>query len=98
MKTISIRGVHPHFVKCAPVPAETRKKYDGILIPTRQQYNNGWSSVFFKELGTPKPHHNLSIGYSLHGGKMLRWRTNLSIRVNRVTCLGAEMRARGLWR
>ncbi|MDA9993921.1 UDP-N-acetylglucosamine 2-epimerase (non-hydrolyzing) [Burkholderiales bacterium] len=63
-----IAGARPNFMKIAPIirEIETKKKLgsrlDYRLVHTGQHYDHRMSGDFFKQLGIPKPHVNLSVG------------------------------------
>jgi UDP-GlcNAc3NAcA epimerase len=67
MKIVSIVGVRPQFIKCAPVSEELRKKNEEILVHTGQHYDYELSKVFFDQLGIHKPDYNLGVGSASHG-------------------------------
>jgi UDP-GlcNAc3NAcA epimerase len=81
MRTVSIVGARPQFVKLAPVsramadPAVTGgQAIDDIIVHTGQHYDAGMSDVFFDELEIPRPSVHLGIGSGSHGvqtGRML---------------------------
>jgi UDP-N-acetylglucosamine 2-epimerase (non-hydrolysing) len=68
MKILHVVGARPNFMKVAPVIAALSKR-DGqkqVLVHTGQHYDSFMSSVFFEELGIPKPDHNLEVGSGSH--------------------------------
>lgn len=75
MKLLSIVGARPQFIKAAVVSTALREI--GVteeLLDSGQHYDPELSSVFFDELGIPKPSHELKIGSGSHGdqtGRML---------------------------
>lgn len=82
MRTVSIVGARPQFVKLAPVsramvdPAVTGgTPITDIIVHTGQHYDAGMSDIFFEELEIPKPSIHLGVGSGSHGvqtGKMLQ--------------------------
>ena len=67
LKMALVVGARPNFTKIAPVIRQLEKNnisYD--LIHTGQHYDENMSEIFFKELGIPKPHINLSVGSGSH--------------------------------
>lgn len=75
MKTASIVGARPNFIKLAPVSREIRKKMEEVIIHTGQHYDYELDRIFFKELGIPDPNYHLGIGSGTHGrqtGAMLK--------------------------
>lgn len=65
LKTITIVGARPQFIKAAPVCEELdRRGHRNILVHTGQHYDYNLSKVFFDELGIPAPDYNLEIGSS----------------------------------
>lgn len=76
MRIVTIIGARPQFVKAAMVSLALKEhsQIEEIIIHTGQHYSDNMSAVFFRELGIPEPHHNLSIGSMPHGaqtGQML---------------------------
>src|SRR5215471_18217930 len=77
MKIVSIVGARPQFVKLAAIcrAIDKREGWTHCIIHTGQHYDPGLSSVFFEELGIPRPDHDLGVGSGSHGeqtGEMLK--------------------------
>jgi len=75
MKTLSVVGARPNFVKMAPVLAELRRQDpDGahVLVHSGQHYDRMMSEVFFEELGVPAPDHSLGVGSGTHSEQTAR--------------------------
>jgi UDP-N-acetylglucosamine 2-epimerase len=53
MKTVTIVGARPQFIKATPVSKALRAAgHTGILLHNGQHYDYGMSRVFFNEMGT----------------------------------------------
>ncbi len=79
MKTVSIVGARPQFVKLAPVcRALARHNADGgppiedLIVHTGQHYDPGMSDVFFSELEIPRAGVDLNVGSGSHGTQTAR--------------------------
>lgn len=68
LKIVLIVGARPNFMKAAPVLREMSKHRDlrVILVHTGQHYDEKLSSLFFDELGLPKPDIDLGVGSGSH--------------------------------
>ena len=63
MKVITIVGARPQFIKSAPVSKLLQSNgYQEYVIHTGQHYDSDMSTVFFKEMGLPKPYATLNCG------------------------------------
>lgn len=76
MKTLTIVGARPQFVKAAALSREIseRGNITDIIVHTGQHFDTNMSEVFFEEMEIPKPKHNLAINSLGHGamtGRML---------------------------
>ncbi len=82
MKIVTVIGARPQFVKAAVVSRvimEYNKANKGQeiveqIVHTGQHFDENMSSIFFDQMGIPKPHYNLEINSLTHGamtGKML---------------------------
>ncbi len=74
MKTVTVVGARPQFIKAAALSRILRKEHQEVLIHTGQHYDKGMSEIFFEEPGIPKSDYNLGIACGGHGqmtGRML---------------------------
>jgi UDP-GlcNAc3NAcA epimerase len=77
IRTASIVGARPQFVKLAPVAramARARLPISDRIIHTGQHYDDTMSRTFFEELDIPEPEVNLGVGSGAQGrqtGRML---------------------------
>lgn len=72
MKIMHIVGARPNFMKVAPVMRALRRRpgeFDQTLIHTGQHYDDNMSDVFFRDLGLPRPDHNLGVGAGSHAAQ-----------------------------
>ncbi|WP_430513855.1 non-hydrolyzing UDP-N-acetylglucosamine 2-epimerase [Pannonibacter phragmitetus] len=69
MKTITVLGARPQFIKAAPMSraAANHGGVTDIIVHTGQHYDSNMSDVFFEELGIPAPKYHLGIGGGTHG-------------------------------
>ncbi|MGH9431139.1 MAG: non-hydrolyzing UDP-N-acetylglucosamine 2-epimerase [Terriglobia bacterium] len=68
MKTLSVVGTRPNFVKISPIVNELRRVggVTHVLIHSGQHYDEGLSSRFFRDLSIPEPAANLEVGAGTH--------------------------------
>ena len=74
MKTATVVGARPQFIKAAAVSHVLRKRHTEILIHTGQHYDYNMSRQFFEELDIPEADYNLGISggtYAQMTGRML---------------------------
>jgi UDP-N-acetylglucosamine 2-epimerase (non-hydrolysing) len=76
MKIVHTVGARPNFMKAAPViealdqhnrTADASRRVEQILVHTGQHYDRRMSSLFFDELGLPRPDVDLGVGSGPHG-------------------------------
>lgn len=76
MKIIHAVGARPNFMKAAPIieafhqhnlTADKHRQVQQLLVHTGQHYDRTMSSLFFDQLGLPRPHVNLGVGSGPHG-------------------------------
>jgi len=80
MRICSIVGARPQFVKLAVIchalaEDSGHAPWRHTIIHTGQHYDSGLSSIFFEELGIPRPNYDLEVGSGSHGaqtGEMLK--------------------------
>lgn len=68
-KVISVVGARPNFMKIAPIHFQFLKRKDKIhhlICHTGQHYDEKMSTIFFDELGMPKPDFYLGVGSGSH--------------------------------
>ena len=64
MKFLTVIGNRPQFVKAAAVSRLLRAGHEEVLVHTGQHHDDELSTIFFTELGVPRPELELQI----HGG------------------------------
>lgn len=75
MRVLRVVGARPQFMQ-VPVVREAllARGHEHILVHTGQHYDEGMSTVFFRELGLPEPDINLGVAGLSHGamtGRMM---------------------------
>lgn len=66
MKTVTVIGARPQFIKAAAVSRVIRPKINEVLVHTGQHYDVNMSDVFFEEMNIPRPDYNLGVGSGSH--------------------------------
>jgi UDP-N-acetylglucosamine 2-epimerase len=64
LNVLTVIGNRPQFVKAAAVSRLLRAEHDELLVHTGQHHDDELSTIFFNELGVPRPECELGI----HGG------------------------------
>jgi UDP-GlcNAc3NAcA epimerase len=75
LRTVSIVGARPQFVKLSPVSRamkQARLKIDDRIVHTGQHYDDAMSKVFFEELDIPQPSVNFGVGSGPQGRQTAR--------------------------
>ncbi len=79
MRTVSIVGARPQFVKLAPVCRAIERlngrggdTIEDLIVHTGQHYDPGMSDVFFAELDIPRAAVDLGVGSASHGRQTAR--------------------------
>ncbi|MBN2030807.1 UDP-N-acetylglucosamine 2-epimerase (non-hydrolyzing) [bacterium] len=67
MKTLSVVGTRPQFIKAAVVSRVLKNILHHTLVHTGQHYDNGMSYIFFNDLGISRPDCDLGVGSGSHG-------------------------------
>ena len=71
MRIVHVVGARPNFMKIAPIMAalDGRNGVEQVLVHTGQHYDEKMSTVFFEELGMPRPDFDLGVGSGSHGAQ-----------------------------
>jgi UDP-N-acetylglucosamine 2-epimerase len=75
IRTVSIVGARPQFVKLSPVSRAMKRaplRIDDHIVHTGQHYDDAMSKVFFEELDIPRPAVNLGVGSGNQGRQTAR--------------------------
>jgi UDP-N-acetylglucosamine 2-epimerase len=90
LRTVSVVGARPQFIKLSPVSSAMQRSanpIEDIIVHTGQHYDDALSRVFFDELHIPRPSINLAVGSGPHGAQtakmlegveacLLKWQPN----------------------
>ncbi len=66
MKTLTVVGARPQFIKAAAGSRQIRKEHQEVLVHTGQHFDDNMSAVFFREMEIPAPDYNLGISGGSH--------------------------------
>lgn len=70
-RIITIIGARPQIIKAAALSRAIKNHFSDriqeFIVHTGQHYDENMSTVFFDELGIPKPDYNLNVGSGKHG-------------------------------
>ena len=67
MKVLSVVGARPQFVKASALSLALREAgVSEVLVHTDQHYDENMSDIFFRQMGIPRPDHNLGVGSGSH--------------------------------
>lgn len=68
LKIIVVAGARPNFMKVAPLVRAMHRypELEVCLVHTGQHYDFGLSTVFFDDLGIPRPEYELGVGSGSH--------------------------------
>lgn len=69
MKIFSVVGARPEFVQVAALCRVLRESHDEVLVHTGQHYDEQMSTIFFEELGLPRPDYDLGVGSGTHAAQ-----------------------------
>jgi UDP-N-acetylglucosamine 2-epimerase (non-hydrolysing) len=75
VRTLSVVGTRPNFVKMAPVLARLRAADPAghhVLVHTGQHYDRLMSQIFLEELAVPEPAYQLGVGSGSHAQQTAR--------------------------
>jgi UDP-N-acetylglucosamine 2-epimerase (non-hydrolysing)/UDP-GlcNAc3NAcA epimerase len=62
LRIVTVIGNRPQFVKAAAVSRLLRERHEELLVHTGQHYDDELSTIFFRELGVPRPELELGLG------------------------------------
>ncbi len=87
MRTVSIVGARPQFVKLSPVSRamkRARLRIDDRIVHTGQHYDDAMSKIFFEELEIPQPTVNLGVGSGPQGRQTARMLEAIEVYLSEV--------------
>ena len=71
IRIVNVVGARPNLMKIAPI-MEAYERYpdiEPVLVHTGQHYDANMDSLFFEQLGIPRPDVNLEVGSGTHGAQ-----------------------------
>ena len=68
VRLVNVVGARPNLMKIAPLMEAYRQndRFEPLLVHTGQHYDANMSSLFFEQLGIPRPDVNLGVGSGSH--------------------------------
>jgi UDP-N-acetylglucosamine 2-epimerase len=75
VRILSVVGTRPQLIKAAALIPELRERHEEILVDTGQHWDDAMAGRFFRDLGLPRPDHQLAAGggsHTEHTAAMLR--------------------------
>ncbi len=68
---LSVVGARPNFMKLAPLARALARRpgIEHVIVHTGQHYDADMSDSFFRDLGIPRPQHNLEVGSGTHAAQ-----------------------------
>jgi UDP-N-acetylglucosamine 2-epimerase (non-hydrolysing) len=75
MKIVNVVGARPNLMKIAPIVSALGKHpnvFEQMLVHTGQHYDERMSSLFFDQLGLPRPDIDLEVGSASHAVQTAR--------------------------
>jgi UDP-GlcNAc3NAcA epimerase len=78
-KVLTVLGARPQFIKASVVSEafSTVSSIQEVILHTGQHYDENMSSIFFEQMGIPKPTFYLGIGSGSHGEQTAKMLTQI---------------------
>jgi UDP-N-acetylglucosamine 2-epimerase (non-hydrolysing)/UDP-GlcNAc3NAcA epimerase len=83
VRIVTVVGNRPQFIKAAAVSGLLRERSQELLVHTGQHYEDGLSSIFFRELGLARPDRELGIAGESNTSQLSRMLAALEPLVSR---------------
>src|SRR5207244_13247797 len=77
LRILTVVGNRPQFIKAAAISGLLREQHEEILVHTGQHHEDSLSTVFFAELGLPRPDRELGISGGTNTSQLARMLTAL---------------------